>query len=123
VYFPISDWLPAFLATLAIEAPLIGFAFRRVADKPLAVAVVFVFANLATHLAIWFVATQLIQPGTIEFFLVAETWAIAGEALLFWAAIPGLSARRAATASAVANGASSLLGLVVQSTSGGVGPW
>jgi hypothetical protein len=122
MYFPISDWLPAFVLTLAIEAPIIGFAFRRVADNRVGAAIVFVFANLATHLAIWYVLTQLLQPGSLEFFLAAEIWAIAGEALLFWAAIPRLSARRAAAAAVIANGVSSALGLALASASGGAFP-
>ena len=123
MYIPLSAWLPAFVATIAIEAPIIGFAFRRVTDSLVAAVVVFLFANLATHLAIWYVATQFLRPGSPEFFVVAEVWAIAGEALLFWAAIPRLSARRAAIAAVAANGISSALGLAAASISGRFAPW
>lgn len=123
MYFPLSAWLPAFVVTLAIEAPIVGFAFRRVADNPLGVAMVFLFGNLATHLAIWYVVTQLLQPGSLEFLLVAEGWATLGEGLLFWAAIPRLSALRAALAAVTANGVSAGLGLVMASAWGGIVPW
>lgn len=123
MYVPISAWLPAFLATLAIEAPIIGFALRRVVERWVAAAVVFVFANLATHLAVWFLATQLLEPATVEFFLAAEAWAVAGETLLYWAAFPRLSPIRAAGAAAVANAVSAAAGLVMAAASGGVLPW
>jgi hypothetical protein len=123
VYIPLSAWLPAFLATIAIEAPIIGFAFRRISDNFVATAVVFLFGNLATHLAIWYVETQFLQAGSLEFFAVAEAWAAAGEALLFWAAIPRLSALRAAISVVIANGASAAVGLATASASGRFLPW
>lgn len=115
MFFPISSWFPAFAATLLIEAPIVGLLFRGVAQNLGALAVVFVFANLATHLALWYVATQILMPGSLEYLLAGEGWAIGGEALLFWAAIPGLSPRRALLAAVAANLASFALGLAVQS--------
>lgn len=115
MFFPISSWLPAFAATLAIEAPVVILALHRASRSLAALTVVVLFANLATHLGIWFVATQLLDPGTLPFAVIAETWAVAGEALLFWAAIAGVTPGRAFLTAVAANAASFLLGLVIGS--------
>lgn len=112
MFFPISTWLPAFAVTLAIEAPIVGLVLRP-AQSFVALAVVFLFGNLATHLAIWYLGTQLLMPGSVEFTVAAESWAIAGETLLFWAALPGVTARRAFVAAGSANVASFVVGLFI----------
>jgi hypothetical protein len=103
MYFPISDWFLAFLVTLVIEAPIVVVLVRHVDRDLLRLGIVLVFANLATHLAVWYVITQLLLVGTWQYLLVAETWAVLAEALIYWAAVRGLSARRALAVAAVAN--------------------
>ena len=90
MYFPISDWLPAFLLTLAVEAPIVAIILRRFEPDLIRLGILVLFANLATHLAVWYVITQLLLVDTWPYLLVAETWAIAAEAVLYWAAIRGL---------------------------------
>jgi hypothetical protein len=112
-FFPVSSWFPAFVLTLAVEAPIV-LAFVRPPRSELPRFVVLVlFANLATHLAVWFVLTQLFLLGTPEYLLVAESWAIAAEAVFYLAAFRGLTAGRAATLALVANLASALVGRLV----------
>jgi hypothetical protein len=113
VFFPVSEWFPAFLLTVAVEAPVVGVLLRAVERSLARLAVLFVFANLATHLVVWYVMTQLFLVTTPEYVLASEGWAIAGEALFYVAAIRGLSARRAVGVAVVANLASMVAGRLV----------
>jgi hypothetical protein len=110
MYFPISEWFAAFVITLAVEAPLVAILVRRVESDLVRLGILIVFANLATHLAVWYVFTQLFLIGTPAYTIIAETWAFAAEAVFYWAAIRGLSARRAITVSLVANLSSFIVG-------------
>lgn len=112
VFFPLSEWVPAFLLTVAVEAPIVGILLRQAEPSLWRLAVLFLFANLATHLAVWYVLTQLIAA-PIPFVAIAEAWAIGGEAVLYVAAIRGLSPGRAIAATVIANLASFLAGRVV----------
>ena len=113
MFFPISDWFAAFLITVAIELPVVAFLARRIEPDLLRLGILIVFGNLATHLAVWYVFTQVLLVGTTGYTLVAETWAVAGEAVFYWAAIRGLSARRALAIAVVANMSSFIAGRVV----------
>lgn len=113
MFFPVSAWFAAFVLTLAVETPVVVFVLRRVERNFLRLGILIVFANLASHLVVWYVITQLLLVGTLAYTLAAETWAIAAEAVLYWAAIRGLSARRAITAAVLANGLSFLAGQLV----------
>src|ERR1700704_1421887 len=113
MYFPISEWFPAFVVTLAVEVPLVAMLVRRVESDLVRLGILIVFANLATHLAVWYVFPQLLTIGPPAYTLIAETWAIAAEAVFYWAAIRGLSAPRAVTVSLVANLSSFVVGRLV----------
>jgi hypothetical protein len=113
MYFPISGWFAAFVLTLAIEAPIVAFMLRRVEPDLVRLVVLIVFANLATHLAVWYVITQMLLVGTVAYTVVAETWATAAEALFYRVAIRGVSVPRAIAVAVVANGASFLVGRLV----------
>jgi hypothetical protein len=76
-------------------------------------ALLVVFANLATHQAVWFVFTQLFLVGTTAYTVAAETWAAAAEAVFYWAISPGVSTRRVIAVAVAANAASFVLGDVV----------
>jgi hypothetical protein len=106
MYFSISDWLPAFLLTLAVEAPIVAIVVRRVEVDLLRLGVIFLVANLATHLAVWYVITQVLLVGTWQYLLVAESWAIVAEAVVYWAAFRGLRLANAAAVALLANLAS-----------------
>lgn len=113
MFFPISEWFVAFVITLAIELPIVAFLVRRIESDLLRLGILIVFANLATHLAVWYVVTQMLLIGTMGYTLVAESWAIAGEAVFYWAAIRGLSARQAFAIAVVANVSSFIAGRLV----------
>ena len=110
MFFPVSEWFPAFVLTLAVEAPIVAILLRPTGYEPLRIAVLFVFANLATHLVVWYVLTDLLVVGSAEYVAVAEGWAIAAEAIFYAAAFREISARRAVTVSVVANLASFVVG-------------
>jgi hypothetical protein len=110
VFFPVSEWFPAFVLTLAVEAPIVFVFLRPTATDAIRIAVLFVFANLATHLVVWYVLTQLLVVGTAEYVAVAESWAIAAETVFYAAAFPEISGRRAVAVSVTANLASFVAG-------------
>ena len=113
MFFPVSEWFPAFALTLVVEAP-VAFVLLRVVEPSLArLAVLVTTVNLATHLAVWFVFTQLFEVRSIAYVAAAEGWAIAAEAVFYAAAIRGLGARRAAVVAVAANAASFLAGRVL----------
>ena len=113
MFFPVSGWFAAFVLTLAVEGPLVAFILRRAEPDLVRLGVLVVFANLATHPVVWYVMSQLFLVGTLEYTLVAETWAIAAEAVFYGAAIRGLSVRRAVAAAVAANAASFVVGQVI----------
>jgi len=113
MFFPISGWFTAFVLTLAIEIPIAAFLLRRAEPDRLRLVVLIVFANLATHPAVWYVFTQLFLVGTLEYTLAAEAWAIGAEVVFYWAAIRGLPVRRAIGVAVVANAASFLAGRLI----------
>jgi hypothetical protein len=112
-------WLRAFLFTCAVEIPLAAALFRR-AEPRLARRLGFAFfANLASHPAVWFIFPALgLRYGTT--ILLAETWAFAVEACFFFLAFDEADRAHAAGVSALANGASYGLGLLVRSLTGWV---
>jgi len=111
--YPVSGWFTAFVLTVAVEAPIVVFLVRRREPDLLRLGILIVFANLATHPAVWFVIPQLLLVGTLDYTLASETWATAAEALFYWAAIRGLSARRAIAVALAANVTSFLVGRAV----------
>jgi len=113
MFFPVADWFAAFALTLAVELPVAVLLLRRVASDLPRMVVLVVTANLATHLAVWYVFTQLFLVGTPAFVLAAEGWAVVAEAVVFLAAFRGLTWQWAVTTAFVANGASFVVGRLV----------
>jgi hypothetical protein len=113
MFFPASGWFAAFVLTLAVEVPIAGYLLRRVEPDRLRLAILLVFANLATHPIVWYVLTQPFLVGTWEYVLVAEGWAVAAEALFYAFAFRGLRPRRAIGVAVMADAASFLVGWVV----------
>jgi hypothetical protein len=56
MFFPASGWFAAFVLTLAVEVPIAGHLLRRVEPDRLRLAILLVFANLATHPIVWYVS-------------------------------------------------------------------
>jgi hypothetical protein len=113
LFIPVDLWFRAFLLTVVVEAPIVATMLRRWEPSlPRLVALV-VFANLASHPAVWFVFTQLLLIGTPTYFLVAEGWAIVCEAVFFLVAFRGVTVRRAIVTALAANVASFVVGWLV----------
>jgi hypothetical protein len=113
MFFPASGWFVAFVLTLAVEVPVAAYLLRRAEPDRVRLVLLVVFANLATHPIVWYVLTQPFLIGTWEYMLVAEAWAVAAEAVFYWAAFRPAGPRRALVIAVVANAASFLVGLVV----------
>jgi hypothetical protein len=113
MFFPVSSWFPAFVLTLGVEAPIVAAFVRPTRSSLLRLAVLFVAVNLATHLTVWYVLTQILLVGTPEYIVVAEGWAVAAEAVFYASAIPTLTPRRAVALAVVANIASALAGRLI----------
>jgi hypothetical protein len=113
MFFPVSDWFSAFVLTIAVEVPVALFALHRVESDHVRLTVLVVFANLATHPAVWFVFTQVLLVGTLPYVLVVESWAIVAEALFYAVTIRDLGWRRAVFVAVIANAASFAIGRLV----------
>jgi hypothetical protein len=113
MFFPISEWVRAFGLTLAVEAPIAWLLLRPAISDAVRFAVLFTTVNLATHLGVWYVLTQLFLIGTFEYAVAAEGWAITAEAVFYAAAFPAITARRAFAVATAANLTSFLVGRIV----------
>jgi hypothetical protein len=113
LYIPVDLWFRAFLLTLVVEAPIVARLLRHWEPSWPRLLALVLFANLASHPAVWFVFTQLLLIGTPEYLVIAEGWAIGCEALFFWAAFRGVPVRRAIITSLAANAASFVVGWLV----------
>lgn len=113
MFIPVDFWLRAFLLTLAVEAPIVALLLRRWEPSRPRLLAFIVFANLASHPAVWFVFTQLLLIDTPGYVLVAEGWAVGCEAVFYWVALRGLPARWAIATALFANAASFLVGQLV----------
>jgi hypothetical protein len=113
LYLPVHAWLAAFLLTVAVEIPIVARLLRGRDTGGRRLAALVVFANLATHPAVWFIFPQLFLVGTTSFTVAAELWAVAAEAIFYGVAIRGVTPLRAIGTSVAANVASFVVGLVV----------
>lgn len=113
MYYPVSAWFAAFLLTVLIEAPVVALLVRRQEPDLVRLGLLIVFANLATHPAVWFVFPQLLLVGTLSYTLVAEGWAVATEACFYGVTIRSLSVPRAIGVALAANVVSFLAGQAI----------
>ncbi|WP_438042127.1 hypothetical protein [Sorangium sp. So ce128] len=115
----VAAWARAFAFTLLIElavaSPLLGAAERARGRRAALVAV----ANLASHPAVWFIFPALAIGATARLAL-SELWAVLLELGVYRLALRELPATHAIAASALANGASLGLGLLLRATTGWV---
>jgi hypothetical protein len=114
-------WLLAFLLTFVVEAPIV-VALTRASEVGVArrVALVF-FAQLVTHPLVWFVFPYIvgITGGTAT--LLSEIWAWLAEAAFYALVLRGVTVTRAVAVSALANGASVLVGVALSQLGHGFG--
>jgi hypothetical protein len=111
-------WFKAFLFTAALEVPFVVWAYRNVAPRVPAPrrSVVALFAQLASHPLVWFVIPTLTTSYRATL-VVAESWAVLSETVLY-AAILGGGTRRAFAVALLANMLSFGLGLLLRATTG-----
>jgi hypothetical protein len=108
----VHAWLRAFLATLILETPVVVWLTR---DSPMPTwrrTAIALFANLATHPIVWFVIPPTGLTGMFGL-VVAETWAVVIEWWVYFVAFPKMTLGRALGISALANGFSFGVGLVL----------
>jgi hypothetical protein len=105
-----ARYLTALLLTLAIELPLVLWWLRSAPRKRVLAAAL--LSNLLTHLSIHF-GLAWFSLGQAAFVVVAESWAFSCEAFLYWLAIRPASLWKAVAASALANGVSYAMGLLL----------
>ncbi|WP_437591397.1 hypothetical protein [Sorangium sp. So ce1000] len=115
----VAAWARAFMVTLLVElavaSPLLGAAERSRGRRAALVAV----ANIASHPAVWFIFPALALGATARLAL-SELWAVLLELGVYRLALRDLPAARAVAASALANGASLALGLLLRAATGWV---
>jgi hypothetical protein len=110
----VSVWLRAFAWTLLLEVPLVLWLTRDSTMRVTRRGAIAIFANLATHPAVWFVFPKLcLDGGTL--LVVQESWAVIVEWLVYFTVIPSLTLGRALGVSALANGVSFAIGLLLYS--------
>jgi hypothetical protein len=110
----VALWARAFAVTLAVETPLAMGLLRDVDRSRLRRLGAVLAGNLATHPAVWFILPALGLPA-VAMMAVMETWAVVVEMAVYRLVFPSLSWPRALGISAVANGASFAVGLILQS--------
>lgn len=108
---PVRGWILAFAITTLIEVPIVVWLTRDLELTAPKRTLIAVFGQLATHPIVWFVLPFIPRLTGWQTFLVSEAWAWGAEALLYATVMPGLSGRRAAGISGVANGLSVAVGL------------
>lgn len=106
------EWLRFFAFTFVVEAlvafPLLKTVEKSAARKILAILV----ANLVTHPLVFFFFARVIQHRS-TMTVVAESWAVLGEAVVYALVFPQMERIKAFGVSAVANGVSFVLGSVL----------
>lgn len=102
-------WARAFAITLLVELP-VGVPLLGRGETKTRRAAAVLFAQLASHPAVWFVFPNL-HLGRTPYLLVAEGWAVASEVLLYRLVFANLPWSRALAASALANAMSFSVGL------------
>jgi hypothetical protein len=110
----VTLWFRAFLVTVVVESavatPLLkGHAWTRRLGALLLV-------NVATHPIVWFVIPVLTRRSLswTQSVIVSETWAILGETAAYRLIFPDLSWKRCLAISALANLASTAIGLALR---------
>jgi hypothetical protein len=106
-------WLVAFLITAAVEAPLVVALTRDLPVRAGRRLLLAVFAQLATHPLVWFVFPRLVGLTGRTSTLLSELWAWLVEAVFYALVFPGLPATRALGISALANGVSIAVGMLL----------
>jgi hypothetical protein len=108
----VALWARAFALTVGSELLIATWFLPREATRSRRMGAV-VFANVASHPAVWFVFPELFSSWHVAL-VTSELWALGSELLIYRLVFPTLEWRKALAASALANGGSLLLGLVLR---------
>jgi hypothetical protein len=106
-------WLMAFLATVAVEGPIVVVLTRGHPTPAWRRALIAIFAQLVTHPLVWFVFPRLVGLTGRSSLALSELWAWLAEAAFYAVVLPGLSPARTLGISALANAASIMVGLAI----------
>ena len=106
----LEQWARAFGWTLGIEWVVAGFVLGAVAGALPRRMLAVLLAQCLSHPAVWFILPELGLP-RVPYLLVAESWALLSEWLLYSLIFPNIGWRRSLLAATAANAASYLLGL------------
>jgi hypothetical protein len=106
-------WLRAFLLTVTVELLVASPLLRREEPSWWRRAGLIVFAQVASHPAVWFIFPEL-RLGSGKTLFLSEGWAMLSETLFYALVFRGMEPRRAFGVAALANGASYGLGLLLQ---------
>ncbi len=106
----VTAWLVAFGLTVAIEVPVLAWLGRRAEPSARRRTALVLFANLASHPAVWFVFPALPLAWALTTAL-SETWAWLVEAALYRLTFARVRTREALLLSLAANLASFGTGL------------
>ncbi len=115
----VTLWLKAFLLTVLVETPLAAALLRPAEPRLARRTALVLFANLASHPAVWFIFPALGLP-YLPTLLISEAWAVLLEALLYRLVFEKTDAVEALGISALANGASFGIGLLLRAATGWV---
>jgi hypothetical protein len=115
--FLVLAWARAFALTTAVEMAVAASALGARWPWPRRLATV-ALAQLASHPAVWFVLPAFGWQRNV-FLTVAESWATAVEAAVYFLVLTGLRWRAAFAISLLANAASVVLGLLTRA----LWPW
>jgi len=115
----IAGWLRAFALTASIEVPIAAWLFARAEPSVRRRLGVAFLANLVSHPVVWFVLPRIFvsYPRMV---VAAESWAVASEAIFYALVFPNAGPSRAFGVSALANGASLGVGLLLRALTGWV---
>ena len=105
-------WVRAFLLTLGVELAIATPLLPR-SEKLWRRLGAVAFANVASHPAVWFILPELF-PSHVSMQIGVEIWAFLSEVLIYKLVFVELEWRRSIAISALANGASLLIGLLLR---------
>ena len=113
----VTLWFRAFLVTVLVETPIAAALLKPAEPRLYRRAVLVLFANMASHPAVWFIFPEL-GLSYAPTLVLAEAWAVLSEALLYRLVFEKTGAVEALGISALANGASFGIGLLVRAATG-----
>jgi hypothetical protein len=114
----LESWQVSFLLTVLVEVPVVVVALGGTPTSIRSRAAVAVAAQLLTHPVVWFVFPRIGALSHGQALWASEVWAGLLEAVLFTRLLPGVPFAQAVGTSALANGLSLGLGILLREWGG-----